>query len=100
MKKIFNPKRNLVLFILFVISIIVISNFREYMYAHKFINILIVVFYFFPGILFFAFSSIYNIRKCKNAEIKTKVIILFPLLIIVLYILYILLMLGYAMIYR
>lgn len=69
-------------------------------YTYKKMKAIIILFYFFPGILLFSFSSIYNIRKYKNVEIKTKLMILFPLLIIILYVLYILLMLGYAMIYR
>jgi len=97
-KKVFEPKKNLIYFILFALSIIFMFVYLDYTY--KKMKAIIILFYFFPGILLFSFSSIYNIRKYKNVEIKTKLMILFPLLIIILYVLYILLMLGYAMIYR
>ncbi len=98
LKKVFEPQKNLIYFILFVLSVTFMFAYLDYTY--KKMKAIIILFYFFPGILFFSFSSIYNIRKHKNAELKTKLIILFPLIIIVLYILYILLLLGYAMIYR
>ncbi len=97
-KRIFNPQRILIFFILFVISVIFMSEYFDYTY--KKLKTIIALVYFFPCVLFFAFSSIYNIKMYKKAEIKTKLIILFPLIIIVFYIIYILFMLGYAMVYR
>lgn len=98
MKEYFTPKKILIFFILFVISIIFMYIYLDYTY--KKLKTVIILVYFFPGILFFAISSIYNIRKYKNAEIGTKLLILFPLLIIILYVIYVLLMLTYAMIYK
>lgn len=98
LKKIFEPKKNLIYFILFALSIIIMFTCLDYTY--KKVKAIIILIYFFPGILFFAFGSIYNIRRYRNAEIKIKILVFFPLLIIILYIIYILLMLVYAMIYR
>ncbi|QQV03066.1 MULTISPECIES: hypothetical protein [Chryseobacterium] len=98
LKKVFEPKRNLVCFILFALSIIIMFTCLDYTY--KKMKTIIILIYFFPGILFFAFGSIYNITRYKNAEIKIKLLVLFPLLIIILYIVYILLMLAYAITYR
>lgn len=98
LKKIFEPKKNIIFFLLFVFTIILFFSCLDYTY--KKMKALIILFYFLPGVIFFVFGSIYNIKMYKNVEIKKKIIILFPLLIIVLYLIYILCMLFYAMIYR
>lgn len=98
LKNIFNPQRILIYFVLFAISIIFMYVYLDYTY--KKLKTIIILTYFVPGILFFIFSSIYNIKQNKSSEISIKLIILLPLLIIVLYVLCILTMLGYAMIYK
>lgn len=97
-KKKFAPNKVLILFVFFAISIIFLYTFFDYTY--KKLKMIITLIYFFPGIIFFSFISIYNIKKYSKSDIKIKLVILFPLLVIILYIMYIIGMLLYAMIYR
>lgn len=102
MKKLLNkflePKKLLLFFIIFAISIIFI--FMTYDYKYKKLKTLIMLFYFFPGILLFVSSSIYNLIKYKKENIPNKIIILIPLLAIITYFLWIFFMVLYALIFR
>jgi len=97
MKKILNqllkPKKLLLLFAIFAISMIFIFIFFDYKY--KKLKTIIILFYFFPGILLFVCSSIYNFKKYKNDNMQTKIIILLPLFAVVIYFLYLISMLIY-----
>lgn len=98
LSKSLEPKKTLLFFMLFAISMIFIFIFFDYKY--KKIKTLIMLFYFFPGILLFVFSSIYNLIRYKNENAQTKIITLTPLVVIFIYFLWIFLMVLYAVIFR
>lgn len=94
LQKIPKPIPLLILFILFVSSIIILINFMDYMYSHKILNILIVIVYFIPGLLFFSIASGYNFLINKNYNnLFIKIITLIPLIVILIYFLYFLIVL-------
>lgn len=90
LQKIPKPIPLLVLFMLFTISIVLITKFfMEYMYSHKLTNFLIVIFYFIPGLIFFSIASINNFFKNKSYNsLLIKIISLIPVIAIILYFLY------------
>ncbi|SHG85264.1 hypothetical protein [Chryseobacterium vrystaatense] len=100
MKKIFNfltPTKVLVIFILFVISVICIYQIDPYEY--KKIRASLLFLYFIPGLFVFMLVLIYNLKKSiKENNLKNKVISIIPLFLIILYVLYIFIMVFYAVI--
>ncbi|AZA62807.1 hypothetical protein EG340_18065 [Chryseobacterium indoltheticum] len=93
MKKIFNkaiePANFVVIFLLFVISILLMYTYMDYKYNR--IKNFIVFFYLLPGLLFFTVFSIYNLIRFKNSKnLSRKFLSLVPLVIIIIYFLYIL----------
>jgi cell division protein FtsW (lipid II flippase) len=94
MKKIFNfltPTKILLIFILFIISVVCIYQIDSYKY--KQIRAGLIFLYFIPGLFIFIPVLIYNIKKSnKENNLKNKIIL------IILYFLYIFFMVLYAVI--
>ncbi len=87
-KKIIDPINFVVIFILFIMSILAMYKYMDYTYNR--VKSFIVVFYLLPGLLFFTIFSIFNFIRFKNTKnLYTKLITLVPLLVIVIYLLYI-----------
>lgn len=85
-KKILDPKRIIVFFILFTFSMI--SIYVSFDYTYKKMKALITIFYFLPGLLFFSVTSIYNFLRYQQKSLIIKFITLTPLIVIVIYLLY------------
>ena len=102
MKKIinfFSPIITLILFVLFIISVIFI--YRIDPYEGKKIRSTLLFLYFIPGLFVFMLLSINNVRKSKvENNLKNKILSIIPLTLVILYFLFIAITVLYAVVFH
>lgn len=91
LKKILNPSIILIIFVVFVISLILF--FMKFDYTYKKLKALVTIFYILPGLVFFCISSIYNFILYKDKKLSNKLVILTPLIVITGYFVYLIILL-------
>jgi hypothetical protein len=102
MKKIINflnPIITLILFLLFIISVIFI--YRIDPYEGKKIRSTLLFLYFIPGLFIFMLLSINNIKKSKvENNLKNKILSTIPLTLVISYFLFVLIQVLYAIVFH